>query len=134
MKIKGSLILGIATLSFGEAMVSGIINAQAYSTYRTIPTSIRGYYISHGHIAMLTGHRIVYGLPQADAYRYTVTSVSRQGHYYRIHTYIKMPNRINITYKIKHISHYKIRIGNANVMNKVSKSHYYWYADHGVTG
>ena len=133
MKIKKSILLGVTALSFGTTVASATTTAQAYSTYRTIPRAIRGYYIGHHRISMITGHRIVYGLPQADAYSYRVTSVTRKGHYYRIHTYLRMPNRINITFKVKHTSRYKLRIDQDH-LDKVSKSLYYWYANHGVTG
>lgn len=133
MKLKRSIILGVTALSFWGAIALTPTTAQAYSTYRSVPRAIRGYYIGNDRISMITGHRIVYGMPQADAYSYKVTRVNRSGHFYHIHAFMYYGQRVNMNFKISHTSKYKIRVGNVH-MHKVSKSSYYWYANHGVTG
>lgn len=134
MKLKRSFLLGATALSLGLVATSAPKPAKAYSTYQTIPRSIRGYYIGNRYMAKITGRQLSEGGPQADMYTYKVLHVNRSGHNYRIHTSFTLGNTVYYTLHIRHVSKNKLKFGGMPLLHKVSKSHYYWYANHGITG
>lgn len=132
MKTIKSLLLGIATLSFG--MLSPVANAHAYSTFKTIPSTIHGYYIGNHYMAKITSKYLTEGAPQSDMYTYKVSHVNKSGQNYRVHTSYSLGGYTShYNLKIHRISKYKIKLQGMPTLHKVSKSHYSWYAKHGFT-
>lgn len=89
MKLNKCVLLGITTLSFGTGLAVTQTNAEAYTSYKSIPHAIRGYYISRpGNQALiLTRHHVRNSIPQSDSYVSNVTSVNYSNHNYHIHSY-----------------------------------------------
>ncbi|GHP12703.1 hypothetical protein YK48G_01280 [Lentilactobacillus fungorum] len=85
-------------------------------------------------MAKITRGYVSEGGPQADIYSYKVLRVNQSGHNYRIHSKFTLGNTTYFTLKIRHVSKNKLKFKGMPILHKVSKSHYYWYANHGVTG
>lgn len=133
MSIKKSISLVIASASLGLGLVTTMPTQTQASTYHSIPKSLHGYYIGYHRLMVIRSHSFIQGLPQADAYTYHVSKVSKSGHYYHIHSWLKMGSTYHFTLKLSHYAHNKIYVSGSS-LHKVSKSHYYWYASHGITG
>lgn len=134
MNLKQSILLGVSVLSFGGALTFSSTTAHAYTTYRTVPRAIRGYYIGNRYMAKITAHTVSEGSPQADMYAYKVLRVNKSGHNYRIHSKFTLGNTSYFTLKIRHVSKYKLKFKGMPLLHKVSKSHFWWYGNHGITG
>lgn len=110
MKIKSYVSMGVAALSLGVGLAATHTTANAYTTYKSVPRAMRGYYISRpGNLALtITQHSIMTAIPQADFYKYHVTSVSYSKHYYHIHAYINYGRKIRTVFKLHHYSKYRL--------------------------
>ncbi|GAW99695.1 hypothetical protein [Secundilactobacillus mixtipabuli] len=129
MKLKNYVLLGAAGLALGVSVPLKQSTAKA-STYHSVPSSLRGYYISSSNRAFwITKYTVHDVIPQADGYGMHVTKVTRSGHTYRVHTYIDMGGRSYVTYKLNRYAHNKFKYA-GKYFHKVSKSHYYYYVSH----
>lgn len=127
MKLCNYVLLGAASFALGVGIPATQASA---STYHSMPTSLRGYYISNGNLAFwITKHTLHDVIPQADGYGMHVYKVTRSGHTYRVHTYIDMGGRSYATYKLNRYAHNKFKYA-GKYFYKVSKSHYYYYVNH----
>ncbi|MCV3739879.1 hypothetical protein OF387_01430 [Lentilactobacillus hilgardii] len=133
MSIKKSVSLLIATASLGLGIVATAHTQTQAATYHSIPKSLHGYYIGYHRLMVIRSHTIAQGKPQADVDTSHVTKVSRSGHYYRFHCWISLGTVTHFTVKLSHYGHNKIYVSGSS-LHKVSKSRYYWYANHGITG
>ncbi|WP_395320704.1 hypothetical protein [Levilactobacillus parabrevis] len=121
------LTIGLITLSF---LVLSATSEKAFAS-STTPKSMRGYYIGDHHLLWLTKHTLHEGAPQADVYSYHIRSVSKKGHNYRFHTSFTMGNTIYPTLKLKKVGYHKLRLVGMATVHKVTKAHYYRYANGG---
>ncbi|GEO68078.1 hypothetical protein [Levilactobacillus spicheri] len=80
---KKLLFVLVAGISMSLAFVSST-KAMA-STYRTVPSSLRGHYIGDNYLVHITKHWVYEGSPQADIYAYKISSINKSGRKYRIH-------------------------------------------------
>lgn len=129
MKLRNYILLGAAGFALGVSAPFTQSKAEA-STYRSIPSSLRGYYISSNNLAMIVRkHTVIIAIPRADASSAHVNKVIHAGHIYRIHTSINMGNTIHVTYKLDHYAHNKFKYAGKS-FHKVSKSKYYYYVSH----
>lgn len=131
MKLKNIVIASVATLSFGAALTMTSKSVSAYSSYKSIPTAIRGYYISKpGNDSLkITKHAIVSGSPLADSYFYRVTKVNRSGHKYHVHAHITLGNTTYFTMKLSHYKKNKIYSA-GYTYTKTSKAKYHYFSNH----
>lgn len=130
IKLKHSTVLLIPTIIlFALLLIPS--TAKAYSAYRTIPTSLRGYYISKSarRGVVMSSHKLIIAIPRADSTAFTVDRVYRSGHHYSIHSHVYFPNRINRKWQISHYARNKIRFGNKHY-TKVRKLTYYYFINH----
>lgn len=113
MKLSKYVLLGVTALSLGADLAATQTTASAYTTYKSVPRAMRGYYISQtGNTALtITQHQVVEAIPQADWYTYHVTSVSYSNHYYHIHAYMDMGKRYHFNLKLHHYAKNKLTSG-----------------------
>jgi len=117
----------VATLAFISVLVIG----QPAHASTTSPTGLRGYYIGGNHLLWVTKKSIHEGAPQADVYSYHIRSVSKSGSTYKFRTSFTLGNTIYPTIKIRKTGYHKVRLVGMASMHKVTKSHYYRYANGG---
>ncbi|CAJ1227595.1 hypothetical protein LZY01_01910 [Levilactobacillus zymae] len=127
MKNSKVFAAALAVASFGT--VTGLSQIASAST--TTPHSMRGYYIGDNHLLWLTKHTLHEGAPQADVYSYHIRSISKSGKTYRFHTTFTLGDTIYPTLKLKKVGYHKIRLVGMATVHKVTKSHYYRYANGG---
>lgn len=85
MKLRKYVLLGAAGIALGAGIPATQVSA---STYHSMPSSLRGYYISSSNRAFwITKHTVHDVIPRADGYPMHVTRVTRSGHTYRVHPY-----------------------------------------------
>ncbi|MCH5463230.1 hypothetical protein HC026_12070 [Lactobacillus sp. LC28-10] len=131
MNAKQCVLTGLIGLSFGVGFAATQTKAEAYSTYKSIPHALRGYYISYrdNDSLKISQHMVVGGSPLADSYSYHVTKVNYSHHIYHIHSYMELGSRSYYTLKLNHYAKAKIKSGNAHYQ-KVSKARYYYFLNH----
>lgn len=131
MKIKSYVSMGVAALSLGVGLAATHTTANAYTTYKSVPRAMRGYYISRpGNTALtITRHKVVEAIPQADWYNYHVTSVSYSKHYYHIHSYMDMGKRYHFNLKLHHYAKNKLTTG-GYTYHKVKASTCSYFLNH----
>ncbi|WP_061777230.1 hypothetical protein [Levilactobacillus senmaizukei] len=119
------------TLTAISAVSLFVSTTNTASASSTTPKSMRGYYIGGHHLLWLTKHSLREGAPQADVYFYHIKSVSKKGHTYRFHTKFTLGGSTYPTLKLKKVGYHKIRLVGMATVHKVSKAHYYRYANGG---
>ncbi|KRM93518.1 hypothetical protein FC56_GL000230 [Lentilactobacillus senioris DSM 24302 = JCM 17472] len=125
MKFRNPILTGLAVMSFGMMVGASPATPASAKTYKSVPRSIRGYYISkraHEALAISSKH-VVEAWPLADAYQSTVTKVKNSGHKYSIRAYIMLGGRNYTTYKLSHYAHNRLASGGYS-FQKVSKHTY----------
>lgn len=127
MKPSKILAISLVVISFGT--ITSL--SQPASASSTSPKSMRGYYIGNHHLVWLTKRTLGMGAPVSDLYHNHVTSVSKHGKTYKFHTYINYGAHYTRTYTIKKIGYHKLHINGFGTIHKVTKSHYYRYANGG---
>ena len=126
MKLKHYVLTGLVALSFTG--LSGVTDANAKTTYQSVPHAIRGYYISEsGNLGlMITAHRIVEAIPAADAETTTITHVNKSGHKYAIHGYSYMGKKYYNTVRLSHFKKNKLYGSYVHAtFTKTNKYNYY---------
>jgi len=129
LKLRKYVLLGAAGLVLGTGIPFAQSTAGA-STYHSIPSSMRGYYISSSNQAMwLRKHTITDAIPQGDADSFHISRISHNGHHYTIHASVYMGNTVHVTYRLNRYAKNKFSY-RGRYFHKVSKSHYYYYVNH----
>lgn len=128
MNFKKIVSLGLITTSLGLGVIAATTTANASAN---VPASLRGYYIGDHHLLWLTKHTLREGAPQADVYAYHILSISRSGKTYRFHTRYTMGDTIYPTLKLKKVGYHRLRLVGMATVHKVTKAHYYRYANGG---
>lgn len=131
MKLTKFVLVGIGMVSFGLSMQTNVTDASAYTTYRSIPRAIRGYYISPSanDSLKITQHRVAEAWPLADMNTYSVTKVNYTRHKYHVHCYIDLGGKIYFTLRLNHYAKNKIKSG-SGYFYKVSKASYHYFLTH----
>lgn len=127
MKQHKILAVVLAIGSFG--IISGF--SQVAFASSTTPRSMRGYYIGNHHLLWLTKRTLREGAPQADVYSYHIRHISKSGKTYRFYTRFTLGDTIYPTLKLKKVGYHKIRLVGMATVHKVTKAHYYRYANGG---
>lgn len=125
MKINRYIVTSLVFLSSIGAFAFNAPKTYAYTTYKTVPKSIRGYYISKTarDSLAISKHYVKEGSPFADMYSYHVTKVNYSKKYYNIHSYIVLGNKAYFTLKFKHYAKNRLS-SNGYSFQKVSKTTY----------
>ena len=127
MKEHRILSLIVTTIAFVSVSAESVTAHAASNS----PSSLRGYYIGGNHLLWVTKKSLHEGAPQADVYSYHIRSVSKSGNTYKFRTRFTLGNTIYPTIKIRKTGYHKVRLVGMASMHKVTKAHYYRYANGG---